>query len=64
MRTNVVIDDQLMEEALALSGLRTKKSAIEAGLRLLVKFSRQANVKNFRGKLEWAGDLNAMRTDR
>jgi Arc/MetJ family transcription regulator len=48
MRTNVVIDDQLMEEALALSGLRTKKSAIEAGLRLLVKFSRQANVKNFR----------------
>lgn len=64
MRTNVVIDDQLMDEALKLSGLRTKKAAIEAGLRLLVKFSRQEKVKNFRGKLEWTGDLDKMRTDR
>ena len=63
MRTNVVIDDQLMEEALKLSGLRTKKAAIEAGLRLLVEFSRQAQVKNFRGKLVWIGDLEKMRTD-
>jgi Arc/MetJ family transcription regulator len=64
MRTNVVIDDQLMEEALELSGLRTKKAAIEAGLRLLVEFSRQAQVKKFRGKLAWTGDLNKMRTDK
>jgi len=64
MRTNVVIDDRLMEEALALSGLRTKKAAIEAGLRLLVKFSQQAKVKNFQGKLEWTGDLDKMRTDK
>jgi len=64
MRTNVVIDDELMEEALALSGLRTKKAAIEAGLRLLVKFSWQAKAKNFRGKFEWIGDLDRMRTDK
>ena len=64
MRTNVVIDDQLMEEALLLSGFRTKKAAIEAGLRLLVKFSRQAQVKNFRGKLKWSGDLDEMRMDK
>ena len=64
MRTNVVIDDKLMEEALELSGFRTKKAAIEAGLRLLVKFSRQAKVKRFRGKLEWAGDLDKMRIDK
>jgi Arc/MetJ family transcription regulator len=64
MRTNVVIDDQLMEEALLISGFRTKKAAIEAGLRLLVKFSRQEQVKNFRGKLKWIGDLEIMRTDK
>lgn len=52
MRTNVVIDDQLMKEALELSGFRTKKDAVEAGLRLLIKFGRQAEVKNFRGKLK------------
>jgi len=64
MRTNVVIDDQLMKSALKISGLRTKKDAIEAGLRLLVKFKRQAKIKNFRGKLKWAGDLDKMRMDR
>ena len=64
MRTNVVIDDKLMKEALELSGFRTKKAAIEAGLRLLVKFSRQAKAKRFRGKLEWLGDLDKMRTDK
>jgi len=64
MRTNVVIDDELMKDALKLSGFRTKKAAIEAGLRLLVKFSRQAKVKNYRGKLEWSGDLDKMRMDK
>lgn len=63
MRTNVVIDDQLMKDALELSGCRTKKAAIEAGLRLLVKFSLQEKVKKFRGKLKWIGDLDEMRTD-
>jgi len=64
MRTNVVIDDQLMKDALELSGFRTKKAAIEAALRLLVRFSRQAKVKTFRGKLKWSGDLDKMRTDK
>lgn len=64
MRTNIVIDDQLMKEALELSGLRTKKAAVEAGLRLLVKFSQQSKVKNLRGKLKWSGDLDRMRTDK
>ena len=64
MRTNVVIDDQLIKTALKLSGLRTKKDAIEAGLRLLVQFKRQAKIKNFRGKLKWTGDLDNMRIDK
>jgi Arc/MetJ family transcription regulator len=64
MRTNVVIDDQLMEEALKVTGYRTKRAAIEAGLRLLVKLGGQRKIKDFRGKLKWSGDLDKMRTDK
>jgi Arc/MetJ family transcription regulator len=63
MRTNVVIDDRLMEQALRLSGLRTKKDVIEAGLKLLVNLSSQEKVKKYRGKLAWEGDLDALRRD-
>ncbi len=63
IRTNVVIDDELMMTALKLSGLRTKKDAIEAGLKLLIKFNLQAKVRDFRGKLKWVGDLDKMRSD-
>ena len=64
MRTNVVIEDRLMEEALKLSGFRTKKEAVEAGLKLLVKFNRQEKIKDFRGRLKWVGNLEKMRTDK
>lgn len=63
MRTNVVIDDDLMASALERSGLKTKKAAIEEGLRLLVELGRQSKIKEFRGKLTWSGDLDQMRTD-
>lgn len=64
MRTNVVIDDQLMETALQTSGHRTKRDAIEAGLKLLVRFSRQEALRRYRGKLKWSGDLDQMRAER
>ena len=64
MRTNVVINDDLMNSALKLTGLKTKKDAIEAGLQLLVKVNRQKKVKDFRGKLKWVGNLDEMRTDK
>ncbi len=64
MRTNVVINDDLMKSALKLSGLKTKKDTIEAGLQLLVKINRQKKVKDFRGKLKWVGNLDEMRTDK
>jgi Arc/MetJ family transcription regulator len=64
MRTNVVIDDKLMKAALKQSGLHTKKAAIEEGLKLLVRFNRQAKLKKYRGKLKWIGDLDQMRTDK
>jgi Arc/MetJ family transcription regulator len=63
MRTNVVINDDLINSALKLSGLKTKKDAIEEGLKLLVRHSRQAKVRTYRGKLKWYGDLDTMRMD-
>ena len=64
MRTNVVIDDDLIASALNLSGLKTKKDAIEEGLKLLVQVKRQKEIKRFRGKLKWSGSLDKMRLDK
>ena len=64
MRTNVIIDDKLMGEALKTSGFTTKKDAIEAGLKLLVQLSRQKTIQKFRGMLKWDGNLDEMRLDR
>jgi Arc/MetJ family transcription regulator len=63
MRTNIVIDDDLMDEALKVSRLKTKKDAVEEGLKLLVQRKKQENIKELRGKLHWTGDLDDMRTD-
>ena len=62
MRTNIVIDDQLMNDALTATGLSTKKEVVEEGLKMLVKLHKQSNIKSFRGKLKWEGDLDDMRT--
>jgi Arc/MetJ family transcription regulator len=64
MRTNVVIDDDLMASALKVSGLKTKKDAIEEGLKLLVQVKSQKEIKRFRGKLQWSGNLDEMRLDK
>jgi Arc/MetJ family transcription regulator len=64
MRTNIVIDDALMEEALLRSGLPTKKATVEYALKLLIKLKRQEVIKNFKGKLSWEGDLDEMRKDK
>jgi len=63
MRTNIVIDDDLMKEAMALSNIKTKKAVVEFGLKLLVQIKKQEQLKNLRGKLKWNGDLEAMRLD-
>ncbi|MFH1881528.1 MAG: type II toxin-antitoxin system VapB family antitoxin [Planctomycetota bacterium] len=64
MRTNVVLDDNLVRSALRLSGFKTKKKAIEEGLKLLIEVNHQKKFKNFRGKLKWTGNLHKMRTDK
>ena len=64
MRTNIVIDDKLMRDTLRATGLKTKREAVELGLRTLLTLRKQGAIRQLRGKLDWQGDLNAMRTDR
>lgn len=64
MRTNIVIDDKLMRDTLRATGLTTKREAVEHALQTLLRLSKQAEIRRHRGKLNWRGDLDAMRTDR
>lgn len=64
MRTNIVIDDKLMRDTLRATGLKTKREAVELGLRTLLLLRRQGDIRRLRGKLDWQGDLHSMRTDR
>jgi Arc/MetJ family transcription regulator len=64
MRTNIVIDDQLIAAAMKATGLPTKKAVVEAGLRLLVQVQAQSGVRRLRGKVDWQGDLDELRTSR
>jgi Arc/MetJ family transcription regulator len=64
MRTNIVIDDQLMTQVLKATGIKTKRDAVEAGLRLLLQVKAQEGMRSLRGKVPWEGDLEAMRTGR
>jgi Arc/MetJ family transcription regulator len=63
VRTNIVIDEKLMKETLRLTGLKTMREAVELGLRTIVRLRKQQEIRRFRGKLPWQGDLDAMRTD-
>lgn len=63
MRINIVIDDKLMRDTLRVTGLKTKREAVEEGLRTLLRLRKQPQIHWLRGKLDWQGDLNAMRSD-
>jgi Arc/MetJ family transcription regulator len=64
MRTNIVIDDKLMRDVLRATGMKTKREAVEEGLRTLLRLKRQQEIRKFRGKLVWRGDLDGMRANR
>ena len=64
MRTNIVIDDKLMSEAMKLSKVKTKKAVVEDALRLLVQIKNQENIRQLKGKLKWEDDLNEMRLNK
>lgn len=62
MRTNIEIDDKLMSDVLKATGVKTKKDVVELGLKTLIRLKKQENIKSFRGKLKWTGDLDDMRS--
>ncbi len=64
MRTNIIIDDELMERAQKITGINTKRAVVEEALRTLIQMREQAQVRNLRGKLEWEGNLDEMREGR
>lgn len=64
MRTNIVIDELLVREVLKTTGLRTKREAVELGLRTLVRLNAQSRIRKMRGRLDWVGDLEAMKIGR
>ena len=63
MRTNIVIDDELMAKAMKATGLKTKRETVEVALERLVDLDAQREFRNLRGKIKWVGDLDAMRRD-
>ncbi len=64
MRTNIVIDDELIEQAMKVTGLPTKKAVVEAGLQLLIQVKAQTGVRRLRGKIKWHGNLDELRSSR
>ena len=64
MRTNIDIDDDLMREAMRASGVRTKRAAVERGLRLLIQVKAQGDIRRLRGKVTWTGNLETSRIGR
>ena len=62
MRTNIVIDDELMADAMRTTGAKTKREVVELGLKTLLRLRQQQDIRRFRGGLPWSGDLDAMRT--
>ena len=64
MRTNIVIDDRLMNRAMKVTGLKTKRAVVEEGLRALVDIHAQGGIRKLKGKVRWVGDLDEMRKSR
>lgn len=64
MRTNIVLDDQLIERAQKLTGIKTKRELVNEALRTLIQLHEQAEIRNLRGKLKWEGNLSEQRQSR
>ena len=64
MRTNIMIDDKLIRQAMKVTGLKTKRAVVEAGLQLLIQVKAQSGIRRLRGKVRWQGNLDEMREGR
>lgn len=63
MKTTVSIDDQLIHQALEVTGLSTQEEVVVLGLQTLIKLKDQSQIKQFKGRLSWEGNLDEMRLD-
>ena len=64
MRTNIEINDRLMRDTLKVTGLKTKREAVDLALHTLLRLKKQEEIRKLRGKIDWQGDLEAMRLDK
>jgi Arc/MetJ family transcription regulator len=64
MRTNIVLDDKLIERAQKLTGIKTKREVVHEALRTLILLREQAEIRSLRGKLKWEGNLHEQRLSR
>ena len=64
MRTNIEIEDELIREALRVSGLKAKRAAVEAGLRALIRLNKRRKILDLAGKVQWEGNLDESREGR
>jgi Arc/MetJ family transcription regulator len=64
LRTSIVIDDKLMADTLRATGLKTKREAVELGLKTLLRLKQQSEIRRLRGRITWEGDLDAMRREK
>jgi Arc/MetJ family transcription regulator len=64
MRTNIEIDDKLIKQAMRASKTTTKRAAVEAALNLMVRLKKQGEIRRLFGKVQWEGNLAAMREGR
>jgi Arc/MetJ family transcription regulator len=64
MRTNVVLDESLVEKAKALTGIKTTRAVIDEALRVLIQLREQNQVRDLRGRIPWEGDLALLREAR
>jgi Arc/MetJ family transcription regulator len=64
MRTNIVLDDHLIERAQKLTGIKTKREVVQEALRTLILLREQAEIRQLRGQLKWEGNLDEQRQTR
>jgi Arc/MetJ family transcription regulator len=63
VRTHIEIDDALIADVMRATGARTKREAVELGLKTLLRLSQQQDIRRYRGKLPWTGSHETMRSD-
>lgn len=63
LKTDIIIDEQLIADAIQATGLKTQQEVIELGLKTLIKLKKQEEIKEFKGKLKWEGSLEEIRLD-